>query len=389
MSSCQNNFVIVLAAGKSERMQSAVPKQYRLLGNMPVLRHSLLRLNQARAQFKKIVVVIQEKHEPFYRQAIDGLPSDLFFNPIEGGKTRQTSVLAGLKALLPYQAENVLIHDAARPFFDVALIENTFKALTRAKGAVCACRINDTLKRTINGLIIETVDRTNLYAAQTPQAFHFKTLLAAHEAALEQERYDFTDDAALLEWRGESVVIVDAPAENFKLTTADDFLRAKTLLQPAFRSALGYDVHAFDEGDHVMLGGICVPFKRGIKAHSDGDVILHALADAIFGLAGNGDIGEHFPPSDQRWKNANSKIFVDRALNSLNERGGKLDHCDITLIAQEPKIAPLRGKIIVSLAEMLDLPTPAIGLKATTSEGLGFIGRAEGLAAFALVTAQF
>ncbi len=386
--SAMSTIAVILAAGHSERMGGAVPKQYRLLGGMPVLRHSLLGIIEANA-CDKILIVIRPGHELFYRQSIEGLPSTLLLEPSPGGKTRQDSVYAALQALAPYQPKNILIHDAARPFLNAALIRNTLAALENAPGAICACAVADTLKRAVGDQIAETVDRNALYAAQTPQAFDFSILSAAHKAARKQGRADFTDDAALLEWQGHKVMLVPSSIDNFKLTTAEDWKRAEKQFVATSRSALGYDVHAFDEGDHVMLGGIRIAHTYGVQAHSDGDVILHALTDALLGLAGAGDIGQHFPPSDPQWKNADSRIFVSKALEILRDRSGKIAHCDITLIAQEPKISSYREKIIASLALILALPVQSIGLKATTSEGLGFIGRNEGLAAYAMVTAQF
>lgn len=389
MSEQYKTIAIVLAAGCGARMQGDVPKQYRLLGRMPVLRHSLLRFHETQSMVDKIIVVIQPEHELFYKQAVEGLEKDFLLAPARGGATRQASVLAGLRALAKHQPQRVLIHDAARPFVTARLIRNTLDALTDAKGAICAVRISDTLKRAANDVIYETVARENLYAAQTPQAFDYKMLLAAHIQANKEDRHDFNDDAALFEWQGHKVALVESPSDNFKLTTGDDFKRAEKSFITTSRSAFGYDVHAFGDGDHIMLGGVKIPHRRGVNAHSDGDVILHALTDAILGLVGAGDIGQHFPPSEQKWKNAPSKVFVAKALEFLDESDGKLNHCDVTLIAQEPKITPHRDKIVATLAGMLNLPTSSIGFKATTSEGLGFIGRNEGLAAYVMVTAQF
>jgi 2-C-methyl-D-erythritol 4-phosphate cytidylyltransferase/2-C-methyl-D-erythritol 2,4-cyclodiphosphate synthase len=383
------SIAIVLAAGSGTRMQSDVPKQYRLLRGMPVLRHSLMRLFEARELVKKTIVVIQPEHEQFYRQAVEGLPQDFLLPPVTGGATRQESVLAGLRALARHQPQRVLVHDAARPFITAVLIANTLQGLEQAKGAICAIKVSDTLKRAANDFIRETVTRENLFAAQTPQAFDYATLLAAHIAAKKEDRHDFTDDAALLEWQKHKVALVEGSTENIKLTANDDFRLAEKSFVTTSRCALGYDVHAYGDGDHVMLGGVKIPHKRGVSAHSDGDVILHALTDAILGLAGNGDIGQHFPPFDPKWKNAPSKIFVAKAVEFLQAGGGCLNHCDVTLIAQEPKISMHRNQIVTSLAAMLGLPVSAVGFKATTSEGMGFIGREEGLAAYVMVTAQF
>jgi 2-C-methyl-D-erythritol 4-phosphate cytidylyltransferase/2-C-methyl-D-erythritol 2,4-cyclodiphosphate synthase len=388
MGKAPKTLAILLAAGQGARI-GGLPKQYRLLGGMPVLRHSLLRLAQARDLIENVVVVIQPEHELLYQQAIEALPRDFLLPPVTGGVTRQGSVMNGLRALAKLQPQQVLIHDAARPFLTRELINAALSALTKAKGAIVACEVSDTLKRAANDFVSETIMRENLYAVQTPQAFDYATLFAAHIEANKQRRQDFTDDAALLEWQGHKVALVAGSNDNFKLTLDEDFARAEKFFAMVSRSALGYDVHAFAEGDHVMLGGVRVPHTRGVRAHSDGDVILHALTDAIFGLTGNGDIGRHFSPADSHWQNAPSRIFVAKALALLHKHGGKLNHCDVTLLAQEPKISAARDRIISSLATLLDLPPSSVGLKATTTEGLGFIGRREGIAAYVMASAQF
>lgn len=386
----QKPYAIVLAAGLGTRLGEGVPKQYRLLAGMPVLRHSLLRVLEAQECFEKIAVVIAPGHEAFYRQVVDGLATDKLLPPIAGGATRQTSVYNALSALAQYEPDTILLHDAARPFALASLFKNAVAALEAAKGVICACPVSDTLKRAASGEVSETVARKDLYAAQTPQAFAYTTLRAAHEAAQKAGRTDFTDDAAMLEWQGETVRLVEGSIENFKLTTQEDWQRAeKRLSANTVRSALGFDVHRFAEGDHVMLGGVRIAHQRGVAAHSDGDVILHALTDALLGLTGEGDIGQHFPPSDPQWKNASSDLFVEKALGLLREHGGSLQHCDVTVIAEKPKLGAHRAAIRESLSKLTGLAASTIGLKATTAEGLGLIGKGEGLCAYVLVTANF
>ncbi|MES2907097.1 MAG: bifunctional 2-C-methyl-D-erythritol 4-phosphate cytidylyltransferase/2-C-methyl-D-erythritol 2,4-cyclodiphosphate synthase [Pseudomonadota bacterium] len=390
MGSPHDTYVVIVAAGRGSRMAGTVPKQYRLLGGVPVLRRALLQVLNARTTFHKILVVIDPEHRSFYEQALEGLPQDIFIEPVAGGETRQESVFAALEALALLKPHHVVLHDAARIFVAPDLFEKTINALGNAKGAIAACRMTDTLKRTSGDIISETVARENLYAAQTPQAFDFETLYSAHQAALPEKRVDFTDDASLLEWQGHQVAIVESSADNFKLTTDDDWQRAEKLVKAgATKTALGFDVHRFKSGDHVMLGGVKIPHNKGIDAHSDGDVILHALTDAILGLIGAGDIGTHFPPSDAEWRGASSHIFVEKSLQLLHEKGGMLTHCDVTLISESPKIGPHRDKISASIAQLIDLSISAIGLKATTAEGLGMIGNGEGICAYVLVSARF
>lgn len=380
---------ILLSAGNSARMGTVLPKQYRLLRGAPLLRRSVQQLLLARSSFDKIIIVIQEKHRAFYEQAVEGLEDNLL-SPVIGGATRQASVHAALKAIEDYRPQYVVLHDAARPFASPQLFKDVVQALKTAKGASCAVPVSDTLKRVENGTAVATLDREKLYAAQTPQAFDYSILRAAHEAAVIDNRNDFTDDAALLEWQGHEVKIVDGEINNFKLTTPQDWSRAETMLpQSKYRTAFGYDIHVFADGDHIMLGGVRIPYKQGVKAHSDGDVILHALTDALFGLTGQGDIGQHFPPNNPEWRNASSDLFVAHALKMLQRSGGCLKHCDITLLAESPKLAPHREAVINNISRLTGLPLNAIGLKATTLEGLGALGRREGLAAYVITTASF
>ena len=235
-------------------------------------------------------------------------------------------------------------------------------------------------------LIVETVSRENLFQAQTPQGFDYALLREAHKRAAREQYESFTDDAALMEWNGHKVMLVEGDMDNFKLTTEADFLRAEKQFAPISKTAFGYDVHAFCDGNHVMLAGVRIPHDKGIDAHSDGDVVLHALTDALLGLCGDGDIGTHFPPSDPQWKGASSGQFVAKAMTQLGLAGIKLIHCDISVLCEAPKLQPHRAQMISNIAAMTGLEPCNIGLKATTNEGLGFVGRGEGLAAYVLVT---
>jgi 2-C-methyl-D-erythritol 4-phosphate cytidylyltransferase/2-C-methyl-D-erythritol 2,4-cyclodiphosphate synthase len=291
--------------------------------------------------------------------------------------------MAGLEALAETDCETVLIHDAARPFLSKKLIERVVDAVPTTGAAIPALPMTDTIKELdAAGTIAKTPDRAQLRAVQTPQAFTFKLILGAHRAMVDRET---TDDASLIEALGGRVMPVEGERDNIKLTTPEDFAVAELKLTETI-SAMGYDVHAFGDGDHVTLAGVKIPHTRGILAHSDGDVILHALCDALFGAIGAGDIGQHFPPSDPQWKDAPSATFVAHAIKLLKEQGGALANCDVTLLAEEPRIGKHREAMIESLATMTGLKKERIGLKATTTEKLGAIGRGEGLVAQVLCT---
>lgn len=395
MGSPSSLLTIVVAAGRGARAGGSVPKQYRSIHGVPVLRLTLQRLLDA--GLTSILVAIHPDDEPLFRMATDGLADQAagLLNPIFGGATRQESVLAALEAASPASPDRVLIHDAARPFVTKALIVRLFDAMASsgAKGVVPTVPVADTLKRVgDNGLIETTVDRHSLHAVQTPQLFDFATILAAHRAARAAGRRDFTDDASLLEWRGDSVATVAGDVDNFKLTTPDDFARAERLLQPSsadVRVGIGYDVHAFGLGDHVWLGGIRVPHDKGVVAHSDGDVVLHALTDALLGTIGEGDIGTHFPPSDPTWRGDSSARFLAHAVERVRGKGGAPVHLDITVVAEAPRIGPHRVEMAVRIAEICGIASDAVSIKATTSEKMGFTGRGEGLVALAVATVAF
>ena len=310
--------------------------------------------------------------------------------PATGGATRQASVHAGLEALAGQQPDVVLIHDAARPFVTAALISRAIDAAARTGAAIPAVAVTDTIKLVGDtGNVEATPERARLRVAQTPQAFRFDVILEAHRRAAREGRSDFTDDAALAEWAGLTVATFEGDPANMKLTTPEDFVREEARLGAMLgdvRTGNGYDVHAFGDGDHLMICGVRVPHSRGFLAHSDGDVGLHALVDAILGALADGDIGSHFPPSDPKWKGAASDRFLKYAVDRVAARGGRIAHLDVTLVCERPKIGPLRDAMRARVAEIAGLGLSRVAVKATTSERLGFTGREEGIAALASAT---
>jgi 2-C-methyl-D-erythritol 4-phosphate cytidylyltransferase / 2-C-methyl-D-erythritol 2,4-cyclodiphosphate synthase len=372
---------LIVAAGRGYRLGGALPKQYLPLAGRPVLRYSLETFARHPA-IDAVRVVIHRDDLELYERAAHGL--DLL-SPVEGGATRQDSVRLGLESLGEVKPARVLIHDAARPFADAGLIQRMVDALAATPGAIPALPVADTIKRGVEGVIVETVDRHALWRAQTPQAFRYSEILAAHRSAAGQE---LTDDAAVAEAAGLAVGLVQGAEENFKVTTEADLGRAERLLAPGadIRCGNGYDVHRFGPGSQIMLCGIAVPHDQGLEGHSDADVGLHALTDAILGAIGAGDIGQHFPPSDPRWRGADSSRFLAHAASLLAERGGRLLSLDVTLICERPKVGPHRAAMVARIAEILGLEPSRVSVKATTTEGLGFTGRREGIAAQATAT---
>ncbi|RMF74270.1 MAG: bifunctional 2-C-methyl-D-erythritol 4-phosphate cytidylyltransferase/2-C-methyl-D-erythritol 2,4-cyclodiphosphate synthase [Alphaproteobacteria bacterium] len=393
----QRSIALVVAAGRGLRAGGGLPKQYRPIGGRAVLRRTVEALLADR-RLAAVQVVIAEDAQSLYEAALTPVLADpRLLPPVTGGASRQESVRLGLEALAKgaEPPDVVLIHDAARPFPSSALIGRVMDAVTPGQGAVPALPLVDTVKRADEeGMVVGTVDRHGLWRVQTPQGFPFAPILAAHRRAAGAE---LTDDAAVAEAAGLPVRLVPGDEKNFKITTAADFLRAERLLAacasrlPAAgglvpRVGQGFDVHRFGPGDHVMLCGIAVPCDAGLIGHSDADVVLHAVTDAILGALALGDIGQHFPPSDPRFRNAPSARFVKHALDLAAARGGRLAHCDVTIIGEKPRIAPWRERLRGHLADLLKLGRHAVSLKATTTEKLGFMGRGEGLAAQAVVT---
>ena len=393
------NVALIVAAGRGHRVGGPLPKQYRDLAGQPVLSHTI-RAFAGHLAIDAVRTVIHPDDDPLYRAAVSefeiGLNGKLL-TPVSGGDTRQDSVRLGLESLAQDAPDAVLIHDGARPLIDGETIGRTLDALVENVGAIAALPLSDSIKRATpdDNLIARDVARAGLWRAQTPQTFRFGEILAAHRAA---EGRDATDDAAVAEMHGLRIALVAGGEENIKITTESDMARAEQIMRTESPAAeqlgrvkvgMGYDVHRFaDDGDHLMLCGVRVPFERGVRSHSDGDVARHALVDAILGALGEGDIGVHFPPSDEKWRDAKSDIFVSHAMELLAVRRGILDHVDITLICERPKLKDHRAAMQSHLASLLGLPHSAVNLKATTTEKLGFTGRAEGIAAQAVATVR-
>ncbi len=382
---------LIVAAGRGSRAGGRVPKQYAMIGGAPVLWHTIRAFSPAE-QVTDLQVVIHAADEEAYRECLPVGQTKLW-PPVSGGATRQGSVLAGLEAISGIEPDYVLIHDAARPFVEAPTINSVISALKTHSGAIAAVPLADTLKRGDGaGIIKGTVDRSHLWRAQTPQGFRYPDILNAHRAAAAAGKNDFTDDAAIAEWAGLDVALVEDSALNVKLTTAEDIDAADRRLRSAMtetyetRTGTGFDVHKFGEGDHVWLGGVKIPHTHSLEGHSDADVVLHALTDAILGAIGDGDIGQHFPPSDPKWKGAASKIFLEDASRRVRGWGGKIVNVDVTVLAEDPKIGPHRPAMQAIIAAALGLTPDRVGVKATTTEGLGFIGRREGIAAMASAT---
>ncbi len=388
---------LIVAAGRGVRAGRGLPKQYRQLADSAVLTHTLRAFLEC-GQVSVVQVVIHSDDVELYRLALGGiepLSRVRVAEPAFGGSTRMETVRNGLAALdgLADPDDVVLIHDAARPFVSPDLIANAASCAALHGAAVPVLPVTDTVKRVdADGRVTETVDRDTLRTVQTPQAFRLGLIRAAHAAAVGAGRQDATDDGGLVEWAGLPLATFPGDLANVKLTTADDVVLAQQRMAAGramlTRVATGYDVHAFGQGDHVWICGVRIPHSQGVVAHSDGDVALHALSDAIFGVIGDGDIGLHFPPSDARWRGAPSDQFLAFACGRLKARGGVIDHLDVTLVCERPKIGPHREAMLNRLAEIAAVRLDQIGLKATTSEGLGFTGRSEGLAAFATVTVR-
>jgi 2-C-methyl-D-erythritol 4-phosphate cytidylyltransferase/2-C-methyl-D-erythritol 2,4-cyclodiphosphate synthase len=336
----------------------------------------------------RIQVVIGAEDREFYVRATDGLPRLL--PPVIGGATRQQSVRKGLEAIDSQRPQLVLVHDAARPFVSRELIVRVMAACDEGHGAIPALPVAETVKRVADGLVRDTVARESLATAQTPQGFPFARLLAAHRKAAAEGRLDLTDDAAVVALAGLPVRVVAGERGNLKLTTPEDFLAAERSFsaEREVRTAHGFDVHAFGAGDAVHLCGVIIPHDRGLVGHSDADVGLHALTDALLGTIGDGDIGTHFPPSDPRWKGAESRLFLAEGARRVRARGGLILHLDVTLVCERPRIAPHREAMRAAVAEIAELDLGRVSVKATTSEGLGFTGRREGIVAFAVATVE-
>ncbi len=376
--------VVIAAAGSGSRAGPGEAKQWRLLGGKPVLRWSVEALAAAGA--KTIVVAVAAGEEARTREVLAGVEP---IQVVRGGATRAASVLAGLEALAPAAPPAVLIHDAARPFVTARHVQALLGALQGADGAVPVLAVADTLKREVAGRALATVPRDGLLRVQTPQAFRFDKLLEAYRAAWTDAQAP-TDDAAALERAGGRVVAAPGDPMLMKLTYAEDFAMAEALadLRLTTRVGQGFDAHRFGPGDGVWLCGIKIAHDQALVGHSDADAGLHALTDALLGAIGAGDIGDHFPPSDPKWRGAPSDQFVRHALGLVRAAGGEVVNADVTLVCEAPKIKPHREAMRARIAEILELPIARVSVKATTTEGMGFPGRREGLAAQAVVAVR-
>jgi len=377
---------VIVAAGRGLRAGTGGPKQYRSIGGQTVIFRAMEPFCR-HPQLFAVQPVVNPDDIQMFQDAVCGLSHA---SPTEGGATRQASVHAGLEALAPQKPDIVLIHDAARPFVSQGLISRAIDAVKRTGAAVPTIAVADTIKLVDGkGNVEATPERARLRIAQTPQVFYFDAILDAHRRAAREGRSDFTDDAALAEWAGLTVATFEGDVANMKLTTPEDFVREESRLASALgdiRTGTGYDVHAFGAGDHVMICGVRVPHTKGFLAHSDGDVGLHALVDAILGALADGDIGSHFPPSDPQWKGAASHQFLKYAVDRVSARGGRIANLEVTLICEHPKIGPLRDQMRARIAEISSVDISRVAVKATTSEKLGFTGREEGIAATASAT---
>ena len=377
---------IIVAAGRGLRAGSGGPKQYRSIAGRTVISRAMEPFC-GHPEIFAVQPVLNPDDTVMFNEAVAELD---YHAPTAGGATRQASVLAGLEALADHAPDIILIHDAARPFVTPALIARAIAAAQITGAAVPAVAVTDTIKQVGDtGHVEATPERARLRIAQTPQAFRFDVILEAHRRAAREGRDDFTDDAALAEWAGLTVATFEGDPVNMKLTTPEDFVREEARLAAALgdiRMGTGYDVHAFGDGDHLMICGVRVPHTRGFLAHSDGDVGLHALVDAILGALADGDIGSHFPPSDDKWKGAASDAFLKYAVERVTARGGRIANLEVTLICERPKIGPLRDAMRARISEITGVALSRVAVKATTSERLGFTGREEGIAATAAAT---
>ncbi|HWL05734.1 MAG TPA: bifunctional 2-C-methyl-D-erythritol 4-phosphate cytidylyltransferase/2-C-methyl-D-erythritol 2,4-cyclodiphosphate synthase [Xanthobacteraceae bacterium] len=379
---------VIVAGGRGTRSGGGVAKQYRPILGAPVLRRTLAAfVRHPRIQFVQPVIAAGDA--ALFAEASGDLT---VASPVTGGITRQDSVRAGLEALAAAAPDLVLIHDAARPFVSPALIDRAIDSGLASGAAIPGLLPVDAVKTVDDGGVVTGgLDRAILRMVQTPQAFRYGAILSAHREAAAAGLTDFPDDAALAQWAGLPVTVFEGDPDNMKLTYPDDFARAEARALMALadvRTGSGFDVHAFADGDHVMLGGVAIPHDRGLSGHSDADVVLHAAVDAILGALADGDIGQHFPPSDPQWSGASSDRFLAFAMERVRQRGGMLAHLDVTVICEAPKVGPHREAIRTRIAEISGVPLHRIAVKATTSEKLGFTGRGEGIACMVTATVR-
>jgi 2-C-methyl-D-erythritol 4-phosphate cytidylyltransferase / 2-C-methyl-D-erythritol 2,4-cyclodiphosphate synthase len=388
--------ILIAAAGRGHRAGEGIPKQYRNLAGKPLLARTLACF--VRALPGGVVLPIVHKNDlEFFQACLAEMGTELaqcLAAPVLGGATRQESVRAGLEALSngPVAPEIVLIHDAVRPFVGGALIERAIRSAKDYGAAVPGVAVTDTIKEIDpDRSVTKTLPRCQLRAIQTPQAFRFDLILAAHRQAAAGGMGDLTDDAAVAEFAGHRIHVFEGEESNVKITVPDDFASAEAKLHDELtdvRTGQGYDVHAFEPGSHIWLGGVKIEHDRGLAGHSDADVLSHAITDAVLGALADGDIGSHFPPSDPQWRGAPSRIFLAAAAAKLRARGGVIAHIDATIVCERPKLGPYREAIRHSIAEIMDIRIERVAVKSTTSERLGFTGREEGIAALAIATVR-
>jgi len=389
-------WAIIVAAGRGLRMGDHAdgPKQYRRIGDRSVIARTVKAFIDHPATIG-IVTVIHPDDEELFEEAMRPVSADIPIRVVHGGATRQKSCRLGLEALINKHTGYVLIHDAARPFVDNAIINGVLDGLASGVKAILpAVAVADTLKRADqNGTVCDTVSRDGLYAAQTPQGFDFPAIHTAHQKAATDGFHEFTDDCAVMEWAGYAVRLSQGSPTNIKITTPEDIILANEKLavgQPVdIRTGNGYDVHRLVPGDHVTLCGIDIPHTMRLDGHSDADVALHALTDALLATCGEGDIGDHFPPTDPKWKGAESGQFLKHAAQIVAGYGGKILNADVTLIAEAPKIGPHKLEMRENLAALLGISVDRCSVKATTNEKMGFAGRSEGIAAIATASVSY
>ncbi|MAF50108.1 MAG: bifunctional 2-C-methyl-D-erythritol 4-phosphate cytidylyltransferase/2-C-methyl-D-erythritol 2,4-cyclodiphosphate synthase [Rhodospirillales bacterium] len=374
---------LLVSAGRGHRFGGETPKQYLRLGGAALIRICAVRF-LGHPAVDGVIAVIHPDDRELYGRAVDGLGLP---DAVDGGPERQDSVRLGLEAMTAAAPAKVLVHDAVRPFVSDAVISAVIGAIDGETGAIPALAVTDTLKRGDQGRIKETVPRQDLWRAQTPQGFPYAPFLAAHRAA---EGMMLTDDAAVAEAHGLAVAMVAGEEDNFKITGPEDMRRAERLQQGhgISRTGLGFDVHRFSSGRPLILGGVEIPHDLGLEGHSDADVALHAIVDALLGAVGAGDIGVYFPPADAEWQNAPSHIFLKAAGDAVAAAGGTIRGIDLTIICEAPKIGPHRDAMRRKIAEILQIHETLVNVKATTTERLGFTGRGEGIAAQAVASVE-
>ncbi len=383
-----NTICIIVAAGSGLRFGEKTPKQYLNLAGKPMLSHSVSTFSN-HPDIDAVQVVYNPQDADLYNKSVKGMN---VLPPVAGGKTRQESVRLGLEAIEKFSPKKVLIHDAARPLVTSDIITRVIAAIDKHKAIIPALHVEDTLKKTANGKILHTINRSDLMRAQTPQGFVYEDILESHRSVQEHE---FTDDSAIEEHLGNQVTIIEGSQMNFKITTNEDLKRAEKLMEIEMplevRTGTGFDVHKFcqpklESNNFIMLCGVKVPHHNSLEGHSDADVGLHSIVDALLGTICAGDIGEHFPPSDAKYKGMASCKFLEHTKTLLDEKSAKINNIDVTIICEKPKISPFKNEMRETVAKILAISPSRVSIKATTTEGLGFTGRKEGIAAQAIAT---